>query len=130
MVQKCGGRKQEKMSEANESRQKQRTVINILPLVSLASGIYPLVLTMLLRWFVEIRHPDVFGFLVDIGSIVSLVLIPTGFICGLHYLVAVKTGNFGLRICAMLGTALSAFWICMFFVMLKQGFLSLVTHVN
>jgi len=113
---------------ANRGKQKAGTIIKMLPFVSLASGIYPLVLIMLYRWPMENRHPDAFGFLLDIAFIIFLVLIPLGFICGLYYLIKVKTGHFGMKICAMLGTALSGFWICMFFVMLNS--LETIHHVG
>lgn len=106
-----------KLIYEDEDEQKKRTTIDILPFISLASGIYPIVISLLLMF--DLLGPivcDEPGLLVNISVVMILVLVPIGFICGLYYLTRVKTGHFGLRICAMLGTALSALWICMILV--------------
>ncbi len=86
------------MNNAKEDRQEQREKINKLPLVSLTSGILATILFFTLD--------NAFSFWIWLMSSVI------GFICGLYYLIKVKTGRPLERICAILGTSLSGLWLC------------------
>lgn len=103
-------------SNANEYKQKQRTKIKKLPLVSLASGLFPTLLFLMSdnEFFTRMMMDYAFFDLICGWSFFILPVI--GFICGLYYLIRVKIGSLLERICAILGTSLSGLWLCILFI--------------
>ena len=110
------------MNDTNQDNQKQKIRMAKLPLVSLALGLFSMVLFLLSEndnrltsWMVS--HEVFFAiFWISCGLIIPAI----GIVCGLYYLITVKTYSFLERACAILGTSLLELWFCMLWY--KGGF--------
>jgi len=104
----------EEMNDVNEDKQKQRIKIKKLPLVSFASGLFSAVLFFLLgnhgfvTWLMDLYRVYEAIFWVICGLIIPVI----GIVCGLYYLITVKTWHPLERVCAILGILMLEFWLC------------------